>query len=463
MWLLLVACNDPSVSKGAPELKVTPASVDFGEVVIGNQLDVGMKVENAGLGFVTITDASVVATSADFSVVDVPTEPLGGGDEGLLTLRYRPDYEGQDYGILTLTTDIEDDAATTADESKVEVNLSAFGVLPQIEVEPEILYFGDVAAGTTSALPFTIASRGSGRLVIKHLELEDPDGVFQYQTPAEYTGEPYSLENGFSITMNASFSPFDDAEHTAKLLIETNDRETPIAQVLLYGNSVDNPNENICPTVQVLSPDNGEAFLTTDTVSLVGYVVDPDNLYSDLDCSWFANGSRLTSAVVDASGNVTGSATLPEGDVEVKLRCIDLEVCSGDDSSSVTVYPADEPLRYTISGGSSIFDYIFVDDDLSIYVNGVEVYGDTNKTKSTLAPIEFEAMQGDDIRVVATDVNQCTMTLDALTLHWGTGKSQSLNQAVCRSACPTDACYDPSYNGPWPGIFFDETYTISIP
>jgi hypothetical protein len=82
---------------------------------------------------------------------------------------------------------------------------------------------------------------------------------------------------------------------------------------------------------------------------------------------------------------------------------------------------------------------------------------------TTLAPVEFEARVGDQLRLVATDVNACQMALDALVLHWGTGESQALNDSQCRSSCPQDACYDASSSGPWPGVYLDETYTIEIP
>lgn len=465
--MLLVAilgCTEgPKVNGGLPEPVIVPGAADFGEVVIGTLTDVLLKVENDGLGFFTVTGAALEATSQDFEVLSFPTEPIGAGDSAELWVRYTPDYEGQDYATLRLTTDIEDDPETAEADGEVEARLSAFGVLPRIGLEPELLYYSGVAAGTTQTKTFTVASQGSGRLVIRHMELQDADGVFTLTPPAEYTGEPAVIENGFSVSFDVTFAPQDDGEHLAEVVIETNDPEDGIVSVDLRGNAVDNPDENVCPVVQVLSPDNGQYILSSSPTLLRGVVIDPDDAMSDLDCSWFANGSRLASATVDGSGNVEDSANLPIGEVEVKLRCIDLEVCAGDDSTEVEVVDAQEPLRYTITGGDSIFDYLLVDDDLSVYVNGVEIYTDSDRTTSTLAPIEFEARLGDTIRIVATDVNSCMSALDPLQLHWGTGDSQRLNDEVCRSACPADPCYDPDYSGPWPGIFFDETYEITIP
>lgn len=463
MLLLLLACSENKISSGEARPVAAPSAVDFGEVNVGTRLELGVRLENDGLGFYSVLDAQIEATSADFALVDYSKEPIGASDEGVLTLSYTPDYEGQDYGSVILTTDQEDDASTAENESLLELPLSGFGVIPRLEIEPELLYFADVTAGSTATQSFTLSSRGSGKLLLKHIILDDADGVFSWSAPEEYTGEPYTLQNGFSITMEASFSPTDSLEHTATIQIESNDREDPISSIRLFGNAVDNPNENICPVVQILNPDNGMFLLNTEVVALSGHVVDPDDNLQDLDCSWFANGSRLTSGVVDSDGVVSGSASLPVGDVEVSLRCIDLEVCAGQDSAEVFVQDADEPLRYTITGGNSIFDYFSVDDDLAIYLNGTQIYADNDRTSSTLAPVEFEARVGDQLRLVATDVNACQMAMDALVLHWGTGKSQPLNDAQCRSSCPQDACYDPGYSGPWPSEYLDETYTITIP
>ncbi len=464
MLLLWIACTEgPKVNGGQPEPVIVPGAVDFGEVVIGTLTDVQIGVENDGLGFFTVTGAALEATSQDFEVLSYPPDPIGAADTGELWLRYTPDYEGQDYATLRLTTDLEDDPETAEDESEVTAQLAAFGVLPRVELEPELLYYSGVTSGTVSTKSFTVASRGSGKLVIRHMELEDPDGVYTLTAPAEYPGEPAIVENGFSVTFDVAFAPLDEGEHNGQVLIETNDPEDGLVSVDLRGNAIDNPDTNVCPVVEVLSPDNGEYILSSSPTLLRGLVVDPDDAMSNLDCSWFANGARLTSATVDSSGNVEDTASLPIGQVEVKLRCIDLEICAGDDSTDVEVVDAEQPLRYTITGGSSIFDYLFIDDDLSVYVNGVEIYVDSDRTSTTLAPIEFEAERGDTIRLVGTDVNQCMFAIDALKLHWGTGQSQNLNSEDCRSSCPQDACYDANYNGPWPGVFLDETYDINIP
>jgi len=198
-------------------------------------------------------------------------------------------------------------------------------------------------------------------------------------------------------------------------------------------------------------------------VYFTGYVFDSDEPATNLLCGWFADGTRVAVGDIDVTGAVTGAGLLPVGEVEIALRCYDSEGLMGEDSAVVTVWPHDEPVVYTISGGASVFDWFGIDDDVTFTVNGVAVYTDSNRTKDTLPPVSIEAQKGDTIGIVATDQNYCDMGIDALVLHWGTGESQALNDALCDSACADSVCYSGGYNGPWPGVFFDETYTITIP
>lgn len=457
MLTLLFACtNGPELNAGKPELKLSPSRVDFGEVVVGNAVQLGLRVENVGYGDLTFDDVTFgEGTSADFAVVAFP-EALGHGEEGVLDLTYTPDVEGQDIGTLQLATN--DEAALL-----VELELEGMGTWPRIDVDPEILYFGTVPAGESVSLTTSIGAGGSGKLRVTGVGFAADEAVaYSYTLPDDWV-EPYAVSNGFSFPIVVTFTPPDDAEYRGELWVTTNDPEEPVAAIQLIGNTTDVPTENGPPIVELLDPDNGEYFLDDADVAFEGYVFDPNEPATNLICAWYADGTRVDYADVDALGGATGSGLLPVGEVELTLRCYDSEGLVGEDSARVTVWPHEEPLAYTISGGESVFDYFSIDDDIRITVNGVEVFVDENRHKDTLPPVEFEASRGDVVRIIASDINSCDLVLDALVLHWGTGESQALNDAMCQSACVDGACYDGSYNGPWPGIFLDEEYTIAIP
>jgi hypothetical protein len=457
MLLLLSACTDgPALNAGKPEMVVTPARVDFGEVVLGTEAKLGLRVRNDGYG--DLTFESVLpgdGASLDFGVVAFP-EALGHDEEGVLELRYTPDVEGQDFGTVVLTSN--DSVAPV-----LTLDLEGTGVLPRIDLDPEVLYFGTVAPGESLTLTARVTAAGSGNLRIGSVDFAGDEALAYTVTLPDDWAEPYVVTRGFSFPIDVTFSPPDIAEYTGDLYLSSNDPEEPLAAIHLYGNTVDDPTENTAPVVEILDPDNGEYFMDDVNVALHGYVYDSDEVATNLLCGWFADGTRIDTGTIDPTGHVSGAGLLPVGEVEVALRCYDSEGLVGEDSTEVTVWPHDEPVTYTISGGASPFDWFGVDDDVTFTVNGVVVFADTNRTSDTLPPVTIEAERGDVIGVTATDQNYCDKGLDGLYLHWGTGESQALNEAICDSACGDSACYSGTYNGPWPSVFADETYTIAIP
>lgn len=458
MLLLLLACEDgPGLNAGKADLVVTPARVDFGEVVIGNQSEVGLAVRNDGYGTLQFESITIgEGSSLDFSVSSYPEE-LGHGEEGILMLKYVPDVEGEDHGTVEIVSN--DEAAPS-----LSLDIEGMGVIPRIDVDPEVLYFGVVTPGESYTLGTRIGATGSGNLRVTGVNFPGDEAVaYSYELPDDWA-EPYVTSNGHSFTIYVTFTPPDEAEYSGELYIESNDPEEPVASVRLFGNTEDDPTGNESPVVEILDPNNGEYFMDDTLVSFEGYVYDPDEAVTNLLCGWFSDdGARVADADIDSAGGVTGSGLLPIGEIGLTLRCYDSEGLSGEDTVELTVWPHEDPVVYTISGGDSIFDYFNVDDDVTITLNGTAVFEDTNATKDTHPPLEIEATRGDVIGITATDQNYCNKVIDALVLHWGTGESQALNDAVCDSACAENACYSGDYSGPWPSVFLDAEYEITIP
>lgn len=124
-----------------------------------------------------------------------------------------------------------------------------------------------------------------------------------------------------------------------------------------------------------------------------------------------------------------------------------------------------QTMTYTLSGGKSPSDTIFVDDDLEVQVNGKTVFLDDNSADTESSPpwewkgdpITFTASPGDTLRIIATDagvpdVGVGDAGLSALYLHVG-GQSFKLTDGI------------PSRQSKefLPDVFFDESYTIPAP
>lgn len=453
----LVACDpDNNLEVAFPEIVVEPATIDVDEVVLGTFEEFHALVRNDGRGKLVIDSAAFqVGASADFELVSFPTE-LGSGEEGALVIRYTPDVEGEDWATLDITNN-------QPENEVFPVTVTGFGVKPCIDIDPELLWFGTVAPGDVLVKEFQVRAGCTGNLQIVDASFPAAEALAYKMTLPDDWASPYPLRTGFAFTGEIAFSPPDTAEYRGELWFTSNDPEQEITAIRLEGNTVDDPLLNEPPVCEITEPDVGEYFLDDRAVTLTGAVFDQDEDVNNLLCAWFAGGSKLGDASVDEAGIVANVEFLPIGDVNLELRCYDSggEMCS--DTTSVKVWKNEEPIQYIITGGESIFDYFSVDDDITITLDGANLFVDNNDTKDNLAPIVFDAKKGQVLNIQVVDQNTNEGVIDALTLHWGTGISQPLNSAVCVSADPVHTCYDGSYNGPWPGVIMDKSYTISIP
>ena len=448
---------DYEMQEQYPILKLSTNTIDFAEVVLGKMSEIGIAVENDGRGNLIVDSVQLDGTtSPDFQLIGLDPLTVEPHGSGILSARYVPSAIGQDYGRIAMSTN--DPAAILA-----EVDLWGFGVEPHIELDPEILWFGDVAVGDSVTLTTTVSASGTGTTFIDIIDLEDEALGFTYDLPANFT-MPYPLPAGFSFDVDVTFAPTLETEADTNIVFTSNDPQQPTAAVRLLGNSEEDPSKNTPPTVEITSPDWGNYLVLGDLAVLVGNAIDIEDGPEMLTCGWTGGGKNLGVGAPNGTGLIsTTTADLPVGEITITLRCMDTEGEIGQDSVQVTVWDPDAPIQYVLSGGDTVYDYWSVDDDIYIQVNGVSVFTDTNHTQDNHPPIEFQAEKGATIRIVATDFNPTTKTLSALTLHFGTGSSQPLNDAVCGSADPLHVCYDPSYGDPWPKVFLDQTWTIEIP
>ncbi len=457
--VLALACTpDTEFQALDPELALSTSTIDFGEVVVGKYFDVGISLENVGRGTLQIEGCELDGTtSGDFELIELEGDKVEPHESMTLSARYTPDMIGQDYGTVRLTTNDPEDAVT-------EVNLIGFGIEPDIDVDPETLWFGDVDAGSTNTLTLEVAAAGTGTTWISGIDFEDDLGVFTLEMPDEVSELPYGLQAGFSFEMDVTYAPTETAEHDTFLLIQSNDPVEPTAAVRLLGNAEYNPHENTEPEVEITDPDYGHYLVLGEETELQGYVYDLEDGTENLTVAWYAETMFLGNSVPEADGFVSLTTDqLPEGDVNILLVALDTRLETGTDSVLVTVWDTEDPIRYTISGGNTVYHYWTIDDDVEIYVDGVAIFADNNNTQDTHPPVEFDATLGSVINIIAWDVNTCRKKLEALYLHFGTGLFIPLNEDICNSSCSTDSCYDGTYNGPWPNKFLDEEYEITIP
>lgn len=455
--LLLGSCSaDYGLKEGLPEIEFSTQTIDFGEVNAGIQLDVSISVENVGRGDLVFESVEIDGTtSADFSVLPLESELIAPGSGITLSARYAPETIGQDYGNIVLTSNA--DNLPTA-----QVALIGFGVEPEIDVDPETLWYGELNAGSSASLNVSVGSVGTGTIRITDIALEDPTAPFRFVLPPDVV-LPYAMTPGHSFLMAVFYEPVDASPWDTNLVISSSSIEDPKTPIRLLGNSK-KVTDNQPPIVEITDPNFASYIVEGDPTLLAGSVIDAIDPPENLTVAWTVNGARIGYSKPDPSGLVSlTTADLPVGDATIALTAYDSEGEMGQDSATVRVWDAEEPMRYTISGGSTVYDYWTVDDDVYITLNDTTIFNDNNHRQDTHPPLEFEARRGDELRIVAIDVNYCQKRINSLVLHFGGGSSQPLSDAVCVSACEGDTCYDADYTGPWPNAFMDESHTIAIP
>jgi hypothetical protein len=447
--LLAASCQrDDTIVPGEPDLVDPPSSLDFGEIQVGRTATLTLRLANEGLGDMTL--AATLEPAGEIRIDSAPSLVPGHGTAEIV-LAYEPAAEGIDVATLHLATDDPENDA-------LGLPVAGLGVIPRLEISPSTLWFGDIEPGGTAHRSALLSSTGTGRLTVENLVFPgDEATAWAWSLPAGAL-LPLVLEPGHAVALDLDYlapaEPF-----PGEIDVLSDDPSSPGVLRLLAGEGEPQP-----PRVDILAPAWGAAFLDSEAIEVTIQAVDPDDSPDDLSVLLYLDGHLAGSSVPDPDGRTAFAlGALEAGSHAILAQAVDPSGGVGTDQVSVDVQSAEEPLRYVISGGDSVYSYWSVDDDVLVEVDGATSFLDDSGHQSTWPPIEVEAVRGSKLRIAATDVNPSRKLLSGLVLHFGTARSQVLTEAVSASSNPSDPDYDSSYAGPWPSVFLDEEIVVEIP
>ena len=166
---LTVASNDPdspslliglSGTGVAPYLSVSPASLDFGTIPVGESVTRTLTISNQNnSNSATLTLSSFQTTNAQFSFSGPESTSLAPGTSTTVQVTLTPASSGTKGGNLTFQSNDPYHASNT-------VALTGTAVSPSIDPSTLNLSFGNVHLGTTATQTFSIRNNGSSSLVI---------------------------------------------------------------------------------------------------------------------------------------------------------------------------------------------------------------------------------------------------------------------------------------------------------
>jgi len=216
----------PPPSKQNPkpgQLTVTPASISFGNVRVGNNQSQPATMSNSGISTLTVTQAAATGTGFRVSGLNLPFD-LAAGQSQSFTVIYTPQSANTSTGNLAI--------ANTGVAPTVNVPLSGGGqTAGALTVSPLSLDFGSVLVGSNQTLPETLTNSGGSSITV---------------TQVTATGSgfsmsglnlPLTLPAGQNQTFSATFTPTAGGSSSGNLAI-TSSGSTPNINIALSGNGL---------------------------------------------------------------------------------------------------------------------------------------------------------------------------------------------------------------------------------
>lgn len=217
---LRAAVFDQAVPAGV----LTPLSLDFGLVPVGQTRELTARLRNDGSAPLNVSQLST--QNARFAVVS----PLGqftmaAGEERVIVVRFTPLVDGAQLGALNVASNDPTNPALRAELRGVGQLLSA----PRLELGPTALDFGAVPLGQQRVLAVTARNGGNGPLSL--ISFAVTGAAYSVVTPVP----PVSIAPGAQQVISLRFQPAALGAQPGSLTIETNDPTQPRAAVTMQG------------------------------------------------------------------------------------------------------------------------------------------------------------------------------------------------------------------------------------
>lgn len=232
VWILLASCSEGGDDSAAPaevvsqpevEIVASAATVEFGEVVVGETYTESFTLQNAGTSTVTVTSLDVESPEL---AIEVPGAPLSPGSAVELTLTWSPTTPGTLHDELLATAEGEGGAFGRASVGVVGVAEAA-----EVELSASGLDLGYVHLGCSTTKALTLSNVGRLDLVVESLTYEAAEGLELSVGGEPLPPTPWTVEVDESVTIDIGFTPLVEGPVATTLQFVTNDPDRPSASV----------------------------------------------------------------------------------------------------------------------------------------------------------------------------------------------------------------------------------------
>jgi hypothetical protein len=215
-----------------PEMAVAPATMDFGQVKIGNSQTQIVTVSNTGKANMALQSVEFVeGSSAAFSIAPLVQLPVTIEPNAAIDIEvvFAPAEAATLLGVLRIAGDDNDNPS-------VDVSLTGVGTRPVIAVEPASLDFGQLNIGQSAVQKLTVANQGNAELIVESAMFaagSSADFAVTAMADVPLVIEPNGLAE-IEITYTASIA----GTVNAVLQITSDDLAAPVTEIAVSGKAV---------------------------------------------------------------------------------------------------------------------------------------------------------------------------------------------------------------------------------
>jgi hypothetical protein len=225
--IFLSGCVGSVTGKSQPNatlsFALSPASLNFGKVAMGQKTSQTVTVTNTGNAAVSIQQATLSNSQFALSGITLPMS-MAVGQGASFSVWLNGTTAGSVSGTLTLQGDVGTTPAVVSLAGTVSASSQ-----PQLSVSAGSLSLGSVTVGSNGTANLVLTNVGSGDLTISMITLSGAEfGISGITTPK-------TISTGQTVPVTVTFSPTSAGSASGNIAITSNDPTNPTTNVTLSG------------------------------------------------------------------------------------------------------------------------------------------------------------------------------------------------------------------------------------